>query len=66
MEEDVGEKRNPKHKKKKKFLAPSGGILNLICGVNISIEEAGDMAELVLVGNIRGRNPDQEEMELWV
>ena len=42
------------------------GTLNLIYGVNLPIEEAWDMEDLVLVGNIRGKNPNKEEMELWV
>ena len=65
LEED-GEKGNPKQKKKNKCLAPSGGTLNLVYGVNVSIKEVGDMAELVLMGKIKGIKPNQDEMEVWV
>ena len=59
LEED-DEKGNPKQKKKNKCLAPSGGTLNLVCKVNDSIEESVYMVELVLLGKIRGKNPNQD------
>ena len=40
--------------------------MNLVCGVNLSIGEVGEMEEVALIGKIRGWNPFQEEMEIWV
>ena len=64
--EDKSENGIPRRKRKNKCLAPSGGTLNLVCGVNVAIEEAKDMDDMVLVRKIRGRNPNHEEMKAWV
>lgn len=53
----------PIKKRKNKCLTPSGSPLNLVCGVNISLEEAGPMAEQTLVGKICGRNPTPDELD---
>ena len=52
LDGDLGGGRNPIWKRKNKILAPNGGPLNLIFGVNVSIGEVGEMADLALVGKI--------------
>ena len=47
-------------------MAPSDGNLNMVCGVNVAIEEVEDMADLVIVGKIHGQHPNLEEMKGWV
>ena len=64
--EEEGENRNPRRKRQNKCLDPSGKTLKLVCGVNVAIEEVEDMVDVVLVGKIRGRNRNHNEMKAWV
>ena len=53
-------------KKTNKCLSSTSGPLNLICGVNVSIEDVRPMEDSALVVKICGRNPSSEDMEIWV
>ena len=53
-------------KRKNHYLNPSIRDFNLICGVDITMEEALEMDRLSLVGKIRRRNPTLGKMKEWV
>ena len=57
---------SPRKKRQNKCLEPSGGNLNMVCGVNVAIEEVEDMDDWVIVRKIHGRHPNLEEMKGWV
>ena len=64
--EEEGDNGSPRKKTQNKCLDPSGGNLNLFCCVNVAIQEVEDMVDLVIVGKIRGINPNLKEMKEWV
>ena len=45
---------------------PTCGNLNIVCGVNVTIEEVEDMDDRVILEKICGRHPNLEEMKGWV
>ena len=47
-------------------MVPTYGNLNMVCGVNVPIEEVEDMVDRVIVRKICGRHPNLEEMKGWV
>ena len=52
--EEEEENESPRKKRQNKCLVPSGGNLNMVCGVNVAIEEVEDMVDRVIVVKIRG------------
>ena len=58
--EEEEENRSPRKKRLNKFLVPTCGNLDMVCGVNVAIEEVEDMVDQVIVRKIHGQNPNLE------
>ena len=52
--EEEEENGSPRKKRQNKFLAPTCGNLDMVCGVNVANGEVEDMANRVIVEKIRG------------